>query len=59
MLGYVATLSTFFTKEVPFLGLFHLIKTKIVKDALYFGLSPFQLFSAFHSLWKRKLSVTI
>lgn len=58
MLGGFATFSTVFTKEAPFLGLLHLIKTKIVEDALYFVLSPFKLFAAFHSLWKRKLSVT-
>lgn len=40
--------------KVLFLGLFYLIKTKVAKDAPYFVLSPFKIFSAFHSLWKGK-----
>lgn len=43
-----------FTKKVLCHRLFHLIKTKVGKDAPYFVLPPFKLFSAFHSLWKGK-----
>lgn len=43
-----------FTNEDLFLALFHLIKTKVAKIAPFSVLSPFKLFSAYHSVWKGK-----